>query len=360
MKKKSLLWIVLVGLSLNFLSCSKDEEGLSSNQKNDFENERLKYARNAIDESIKNDFELRAGILHFKNQESYLKVKNSFVKSNMDERIKFAEKLGFESLLSVTQKAIDDINDSKTKEEFELLSVKYQDFVNNDNGIISSKVTDGYEAALTNKEGIVFIGKMIYKFTPNLEYIIFDGDKTKLNFVKSGRTSESAEVYIFNKQSRKSTSSKECISLRGEAQTCCRRAIVTANFTALNTYYNGPDNYTLEAIAYIVGTPYTKSFWGGWPNYRTVNTLNISNARINIYSAGALPLASNTYSFSYSNDWTGIDFGASAYAQNIQQYYAANAYARLDDDAIVVPYVPGFINYSHQGMGGVVVEAVCP
>jgi hypothetical protein len=288
MKRIKFLGIMMLGMSWMFQSCKDDlnqlqQENTTSGNSLAFENERKqKFATNAVDESIKGDFELKEGVLHFKNVASFMKLRDSFVNLHMPERAEFAEKQGFESRLSVTFGVLEKLRTQKSKVEFENLIESNADFVVFDevSQTATSRISDDCLASIINKDGFVYIGKILYKFTDGTEYIVFDGDKSKLNGIKNGRIGESLEVSVMktkNSQLYKNTRICNYWGVLGSSTNSNytdRTGKVEYQVDGLSYFYEPNGNpatpWRVQGHSYVKASAQRPGFlWGGRTDYHT-------------------------------------------------------------------------------------------
>lgn len=304
MKRIKLLVFMMLGMSCLFQSCKSDldqlhqENSVSADSKA-FENERKqRFAANAVDESIKGDFELEDGILHFKNVASFIKLRDSFVNLKMAERAEFAEKNGFESRLSITFKALEKIRNAKSKAEYEKLIASTIDYVAYDEKtqLAVSRISDDCSASILTKDGLVYIGKILYKFSNGKEYIVFDGDKSKLESVKSGRVGESLEISVISttNTSQANKSARICtyagvIGWSTNPQYQDRSGKVEYKVDGLEYFYEPNSNYDnpwrVNGHSYVKGSAMCPSYWGGRTDYWTWNHLFV-NFKLQLVRSG--------------------------------------------------------------------------
>lgn len=79
------------------------------------------------DLTINGDYEVRNGILHFKDVRSYYSVKEQLQKLPPEQRVEFTRRAGFVSLLDISQKGTAQFEQVKTPVEFDQLLLAYKD-----------------------------------------------------------------------------------------------------------------------------------------------------------------------------------------------------------------------------------------
>lgn len=209
----------MLGISCMFQSCKSEFDEIKA-VSNEVEIDRRKYDINLVDENIASDFKLVDGILHFKNFEAFRKTCEGLDKISLKEKIAFSEIKGLNSRLGNTQVILEKINNAKSNEERERIILANSEVVFKDrNGLVMNKISDDCTSALVTNEGMVYIGKMLYMFTPDAEYIVYDGDKSRLTGVKNGRKINESEVLsIINTSTKASKSARLYVSLGAEVQ----------------------------------------------------------------------------------------------------------------------------------------------
>ena len=322
MKKIKLLGIMMFGISCLFQSCKSELDELNQNDitaKNSqaFENERKqKFAVNAVDESIKGDFELKEGVLHFKNVASFIKLRDSFINLKMSDRAEFADKQGFESRLSLTFKALEKVRNAKSKEEYDNLIVSNIDFIayDKESELAVSRISDDCAASILNKDGLVYIGKILYKFADGAEYIVFDGDKSKLMGIKNGRIAESLEIAVIDtKKSNKNARICTYLGVIGwstNPNNIDKSGKVEYKVDGTTFYYdpNGSSYlpWIVQGHGYVKGSAMCPSVWGGRTDYWTWNWLYVSY-KLQLFAYGSVigsqPVSANKLEAGWGTDF---------------------------------------------------------
>jgi hypothetical protein len=367
MKKVRLFMLVVFGISHLFQSCKSELNDVQADptiESNEINALREKYSSNTVDETIKGDFVIREGIVHFKDINSFLKVKDIITSLKMEERVAFFNNQGFISRLSITQQIIDKIRNAKTVEERDRIIQKNSNIllVDGDKTVLSKLTDDGTSAVVTN-DGMVYIGKILYMFTDGIEYIVYDGDKTRLEDIKNGRkTVESAELSIINTANNNSKNGRFCRYMSGFTKsTAVGSDVWGKTFFLLDTptfLYQGSNLYTVEVHAYSKGVA-VKPDQYGTPNqeFASWNTLSI-NFAVNMY-----PKNQSTASSFYNNNSApfnasktkfelGTDFHNYARAYNQPAYRVNNVDAVMDDNTYVAaPQIAYTNRYNNEFLG---------
>ena len=239
-----------------------------------------------VDESVKGDYEVRAGMLYFKDLETYLTLRDKLNKMQTDEQIAFAKNLGFTSALKRYSEILIDLDKIRDKQQY--------DKALTDNKITLSlqdeeirPVFNPVHAALMNQENMVSIGKVIHCFMADATVMVIDGDVIKARQATQSLTSTDENIVVFgNGNNRKS-------SIGGRRAASCSRFDQTRENTDHNrrvrvTSGLGTDSflkstppgygnyYYIQVYSLIEGTAFKKNFWGNWVPYSTGNTMYAS------------------------------------------------------------------------------------
>jgi hypothetical protein len=202
-----------------------------------------------------------------------------------------------------------------------------------EDGTFDFKTATPIIASVTNRDGILYVGKSVYQFTDFGVVIIVDGDINRLASVtRDTKMDSNIKVLI----------SKSVVDIRNCGFTNREQTITSGdrqgnlklninNVPTIDGSINGSNTYRVESSCYILGTPFRQRCFFGcwWSNYSTNNRLNINN-KFGIYSSpNPNPTSTITASigdiFGYSNSWNAIDYGGNNIINtNIpEQYYSS-------------------------------------
>ncbi|WP_128544671.1 hypothetical protein [Larkinella soli] len=265
-----------------------------------------KWGKNRSDESIKGAFEVRQGMLHFRDGDAFVRTLDSMAKLSVADRIRFAEKAGFESLLMKFQDFNARIGEAARKKD----KKRYDDLVKEFGGMVSTDAEAGFRysnsdlriAALLNEENLVYVGKMLYYFDDEEQRIILDGDKNKRNEV-----SDVVERYkrkSNHKNGRRSACHYGIVKYQVDGNVRIRLEVFASTYRVKI----GENLYNLYVTPYAKGVAQQKGPFG-WFSYRTRQTLS-SQFTLTFTIPKNPPLISYfpPCNFTYSNNWEGIDF----------------------------------------------------
>lgn len=293
MKKIKLFVFMMLGMSCMIQSCKSELEQIQQDNSilgstQAFELERKqKFSANAVDESINGDFKVKDGILHFKNVAAFIKLRDSFVNLHMPERAAFAEKQGFESRLSITFNLLEKVRNAKSKEEYENLILSNNDFIafDKENQLVDSRISDDCLASILNRDGFVYIGRILYKFTDGNEYIVFDGDKSRLNSIKNGRIAESLEVSVMNTKNSQSNKNARICNYWGVIGSSTnpdygnRTGKLEYKVDGLSYFYEPNSNYAtpwrVQGHSYVKASAQRPGLFSGREDYNTWHWLYV-------------------------------------------------------------------------------------
>ena len=322
--KKSLLRLLGVTLLLSscLFACDEKNEQLLPIKETSLQNvlskdrvnvESPKYIE---DESISGEYELREGTLHFKNAETYFKIWQKFSKMKPEERVEASKAMGLKSLLEIQHEFVVKTEKVKTKEELYALLKEYSDIIVVNDSITSFINTDAISAALTNRKGIVYLGKSLRRYKGDEITNIENGDENLLNTSKS---SNLVKTYKY-------INKVEATQKNGRpAYTCLSFTATKSNgdFIQYPGYCHcgggdreifleismleddlGSGNYMITP--YSRGTPLKKVF-GSWYIYSTNNSLGSNWSCTAVGNSGTQTKVSIA-NYSYSNNYSVIDY----------------------------------------------------
>ena len=275
-------------LSYVFISCKESREKLIPNdssisqtsnsqiKKNDLL--KVKVNSNQInyieDETIKGDFELRNGVLHFKNAEIYFKILREFGKMKPEERLAASKAMKLKSLLEEQQNFISEIEKIDGKGKQEQILKKYSDILKVGENYVDFLNVDKVSAALVNRRGIVYLGKSLRCYKGLEQINIENGDENLLN---NTQNSEIVKKYQYltplNDKNHNARVSNVCPHFNGTMtngdnlqQNCAYcfaghggdRAIILQIFASTNNNGNG----TTDVAPYAIGLLCTHKYSG--------------------------------------------------------------------------------------------------
>ncbi len=317
---------VLVMLAVFMSSCKQDQEAPSASTTST--SKTLKMS--GVSE-VKGKFTVQDGILHFEDSKALFDVLEQLRLYDVSERRNFGKDIGFKSMLSVFCDVLVKSATIEDKDKYFALLKQNADVVSyKDDGSFDFKTATPFMASVTNRDGILYIGKGVYQYTDYGEVIILDGDINRLSSVtRNTPTDKNIKVFI----------TKEELSLRVACGTGLFNTVWNASNDRAGDLYsarqgslafqgydaNNIPYYDVYNSSYVSGTPWKKvCFFGcSWKKYSTSNTLSI-NQTLQSYN-GSCQYSDN---FSYSNNWDFIDYvgnSCTSYAipePPISQYYS--------------------------------------
>jgi hypothetical protein len=295
----------LLALLFTVVSCRKDVQTVTTE---------TTQVKSKVD-AVKGNFHVENGIIHFDNSEAFHDVLNQLKKFDMSERRHFADKLGFKSLLSAyvdVQLQCAAAEDEQTHKAALRNNADIIDASKND-GTFEMRIANRDLASVLNREGFLYIGASAYRFTDFGEAIAIDGDIERLKTVDiSTKNSKNILVFVGNNLGTRAAcqpSNTQTITAGGD-----RRGVLSFRRTSIfeHLYFEidgtpfGTAHVKVTNSTYTEGIPFKKTIWGNFRNYTTENTLSL-NQSLETF-ASSCPYGDI---FSYSNEWTGIDFNGS-------------------------------------------------
>ncbi|MGE0019129.1 MAG: DUF4848 domain-containing protein [Draconibacterium sp.] len=193
MKKLVLCTMVAMALTI-FNGCQKDELVLTDEQPQ------------AV---VKSDVYVENGYLAFKNMEAVDSVIQMLDKMTAKEVKEWENKLGFTSAKTYFDPIFKEAEQATTIESILAFKKKYQDVLKwNENDLTDYSFDYPFYftnfVSLMNKNGILKIGKSIFKYNKDNRITIFDGDISKLAIALTGEESENIQI-IGKKNTTKSS-----------------------------------------------------------------------------------------------------------------------------------------------------------
>ncbi len=265
MKKK--LIIIVVGL-LFLNACEK--EIISKEKVLNLEEEMR------LTEQKKDIILSKEGFLIFRNHHVYDSINNMVDQMTNEEFFAWENELGFVSAYTFILKVHEELDLAKTIDEYEIKKDMYSDklIFSNDGSIILPFYATGWSRVL-NIDGIMKIGKTLFKFDAEKEYMIFDGDKEdveNLAFI----INDTSKVRIYDPQNF--TASKSAIAGKfvfpNRYNEDRNRRLSSSLQTVIN-YYTGygytTTYYTEMWLEFkLVMLQEAKGLFGGWSPNKTV------------------------------------------------------------------------------------------
>jgi len=267
-----------------------------------------------VDNSISESFEVREGVLHFKDLKAFEATWDKVRALKENERVVFFEKYGIKTYANEYQSVLRKLADAESKTDYDNILANNVDVVKVDeSGTSLPTITNSFINHFINRKGLVYIGKILYQFGQKHQKIAFDGKLSTIN-----ETQNSQQLLILNNHSSVSnarigsctyfqTSKTEGGNRRATASTITNSVIL-----ADGTNVFGQPVYKLKWTIRVLGYPEKKNVWGNWVNYSTVNTLKASLflyvKLINPPAVNPSPEGSKYVNCNYSNEWSDITY----------------------------------------------------
>lgn len=243
------------------------------------------------DLSVKGDVEVRNGILHFKNLASFFDVEDKLrASSNEEQRDILLKSPSFVSLSKSIYNAYGPLRDSLNSTSPEEILNSNNDILQRKEGRIIPKGALSHKDVVT-RQGLVFIGKVLYRFTEDKEIIVSDGDVAKA-LLGDQASFKNSKVLVFN-----TTLSSKTNSPNG-------RVTASPCSSMSGTRWNSDGK---RAISYIVQAQYDA--------FHTSGSIGTPSARFyvrhQIHSGGNPYKVSPAFSYNFSSYNTDNHFFAS-------------------------------------------------
>lgn len=219
--------------------------------------------------------------MHFKSTTEYLTVKDKLPSLSPKERIEYTNKIGFDSRLKIIQDAYTQLESAQTMDGYNSTLKKYSDVLKVTNNIVESiNLTEN--SCLLNREGLIYIGRALYRFTEKEEFITINStlSEARKSLFNSSLVGKSVKKIELSKKSLQSgrVMDRSCSSLSGEVSTSNRRARVSSEIQFIAYLTDGDpstfdDYYEVQDRSFTEGVAYKKIIFGSWVRYNTDNWL---------------------------------------------------------------------------------------
>jgi hypothetical protein len=263
------------------------------------------YVKNLVDDSITGLYTVKEGTLHFRDLKSYQEVFKKLESAKSQERYKFWEEVNFSSYADDYSSLLIQLSEAKSKEEYNELISQNQDILNLEaDGSPSPKAGERFINHFTNRQGLLYIGKVLYKFDKNYQKIAFDGNPTTIKENKNGNALTIFDITASSVKNAKPAATCNSFYKQVTNGDNNRRATVFSEITNgyyWTDYFSGQDFYTVWWNFRVKGSPQKKNIWGNWVIYNTVNHLN---ALFDVY----ITPRQRTINCDYSNEWNEITY----------------------------------------------------
>lgn len=267
---------------------------------------------NQVDQSIQKEYEVRNGVIHFKDLDTYLKTKSLLKQLSASERIKKVKISGFTSLLESYQKYFEEVEKDSLHLKSGALSKEYQDIVSivDKDGKQEFLNSELVESALLNRNGLVYIGKILYRFTDKRQDIVADGDPSKLGSNDQMVMSISDPIIPLSRQAR--VAAAGCNGMWKSKRNLDEERQIALHVYLKKTQYISGSNSRVECMPFAFGVPYKKDHLGygayDWVNYRTNNHIS-SIWRCTVVRSDNFESKVANDNYAYDNDWNTIEYG---------------------------------------------------
>lgn len=285
------------------------------------------------DKTVSGDYQVRDGMLYFKNAKTFVQLEQKLNKLSPEKRIEFTRLLGFTSVADTKATADQQLEAAQTKEQFQQIVTKYQDILQLKGDHIEGNYKEG-QAYLINRKGMVSIGGAIHVFTKEAQVITGSRIEEAEQAIKNPKASTLKAVGFQTlggspnaKLSASCSSIDRTAESTGNRRAQIRTYIDVEYFCLSGDCQSGQATYQVQQYAYTVGTPTKKNFFGSWVNYSTGNTL--STRYTLSFSSLATQYFTQNYSadYTYSNDWSDISYKQIVAAATIFSSAQGPAYA---------------------------------
>jgi hypothetical protein len=171
--------------------------------------------KQSLREPAAQQYEIVNGVVHFSDHDSFINTINNLTKLSLSEKVKFGENKGFKSFLDYHKQAIEQyeaMDSVSQKNAQHSTNNKYLIFKN---GSPSLNFVNSMIAAVTDHNGLVFVGKSVIRFIGDKEIIVKNGDVSQ---AMDSFVSADSNVVIFDTDISSIMNSKQKSSVNKNAR----------------------------------------------------------------------------------------------------------------------------------------------
>jgi hypothetical protein len=300
--KKLIIFAIALFVNLTiFTSCKSDiSENLApANTPAKFDNSILS------DPTIMSDYVVRDGAVHFRDVESYRKVAPNLPEFALKLKKDYPQ---FESLESLNIKALKSLENAKSMEEIDKKIEANSKYLLKD-GSQGKTRTDGVITSILNGDGIYYVGKVLYFYKNNKNFIIKNGDMAEIEKINKGvLSSKNISTFDYLSSSKKNKSARTEFSSKSSGQFPNQYRVqylvydyFNINFIGVNS--SGENLY--DAFAYVTcGGASSKTYWqdGAGQPFNSFLTLKVNyRATISIFGNVVVSQEPNFTSYAYGD-----------------------------------------------------------
>ncbi len=286
----SVIFIFAGGMFLT--SCDKTE--LVDSNENGLEN--VEEGTVATIESYENltvsnmpQLEVREGMLYFANSEQYFKTIAIVSKMSDEELDKWEQELGFVSLRTMQNKALDELESLEEEGIYSNVITKYSNYIKLKDNAIKRIVDDLIYSSIANQNGVYITGKVINKvIEEELISINIDGENI-LNNIDTKKTNGNVVSHTFIAENKSNYgTSKSSHYIRKKNRRNYRRVNINISiiwYGAQFNYITGDWQHTWKLRSHVNGEAWNR--WNSsWKEYNT--TLSFKYGKGQVYGPVAL------------------------------------------------------------------------
>lgn len=310
--------------------------------------DRAEYNKNLVDESIAGLYEVRDGVLHFKDSKTFDKVFDQMKALDGKQRQAFWKDVQFKSYADLFLDLRESLSNAESKSEYDQLMVQNKDIVSVEGDEqVRPRAGDKLMNHFINRQELVYIGKILYQFGKENQKIAYDG-----NIVTIKQQQNSKSLQIFDTQLKSPKNARTCSRFDTQREEGGDRRARAYTSVAINWVpqgsFNGEEYFTLKWNIRVTGYPEKKNVWGNWVNYRTDNWLRANiNFEVRNYNPGGLTGQKNV-NCGYSNYWWDITYDDSISFINLTDPWGISTQQYQALTQLGTPFLP-----SLYGTGGV-------
>lgn len=210
--------------------------------------------------------------MHFRDLKAFDETVAKFKAFSEEEKAIFGSTGGFSSYANEFTKTLVKLNNAKDKSEYDKIVSQNQDILEaNQDGMLIPKVGDRSMNDFVNRKGLIYIGKVLYKFGKTEQRIAFDGNASTLD------NEEESKQLLIMKLPTSVKNARRCFEFYTRREQNGNRRATAYTSVSVESFINGftasGPTFTVKYNFRMNGRPQKKNLWGTFVNYDTDNRL---------------------------------------------------------------------------------------
>lgn len=310
------------------------------------------------------------GFLEFRDRPTFDSVMHELIEMDENQFLSWERSIGFTSMSTTFENIVDvetaflenleaNYTGDTTFSDYEIkhspLAYEYEDMlIFSEEGFFEPDINTPAHALVTNRDGIVKIGNVIYNFSRNSVKTIIDGDAQKIPLLKQTDATNESRAITVNNIERRAIEVSGSTNSRNIVSSCawdCRKTEGSYRlyaFAYLNRYQDG-SSYTWD---YYLELWSQRRILGQW-NWNRTNDMSTTGSVVLLQGANIIV---NDRNYFYDFNYGRIE---SKFWLNNHQYNGDDIYAYNNGDDRWNPSYYGAIHIAY-GRNGTTCQTVFP